>query len=205
MKNGIFIIAIIFFSFLSYCSNAQNTSGKEPKAKNYIISNISYPIPNFSYEHGSTLGVVYHRMFSNKFGANISYSKTTIILNKDDLDEVENAMTYGENIATNIALYNSGNIGFTYRTTAGKRQVLLGAAGLNYKSFKHNATEHVDYHDDTALISKFHFSSFKEFGFYASLDYLFFITDGFAIGIHGATEVSPNMITNVGGSLAYRF
>jgi len=205
MKNRVFIIAIIFFSFLSYLSNAQDTSdNKEPSSKNYFMSNISYSnlIHN---DNGSAIGIVYHRMFSDKFGANTSYSRVSTHGRYTSHYTIENN-SIDKIIFGNMTSSHSINIGLTYRATAGRHE-LLGTAGLNYQYVYYNYIRDIHFTDNNEFdLSQVH-DSFTGYGFYNSLDYLFFITKEFAVGIHGAYEHSASSlsIANAGVSLAYRF
>jgi len=146
-------------------------------------------------------------MFFDKFGANVSYSKATAQdteMNFTQNDSIRNAIIEGKNVAFDVALYHSANIGLTYRTTAGDRHELLAGAGLNYKSLMYNYVYSVQSSEHASTIENYYYSS-KEVGFFLSLDYLFYVAKDFAIGVHGAIEGSPNKLSNVGVSLGYRF
>jgi len=204
MKNNLFVLPIILLSLLTYSSNAQ-----EANSKNYVLSNISYAFFGTGDVSGSAIGVAYHHMFFDKFGANISYSKATAhssgLLDFYEDYTIENVNTSGENIAFNVSLYNSANVGLTYRVTANSRHELLAGAGLNYKSLKYNYPSFVGQSEDVLTIYNYDYNSSREAGFYVSLDYLFFVTESFSVGIHGAYENTPNVVTSAGLSLGCRF
>lgn len=202
MKNRLFTLMVIIFSFVSYSSDAQ-----EAGSKNYLLSNISYSFFGSGDLSGSAIGITYHRMFLDKFGANISYSKATARggrINFTQNDSIRNVIIDGNSAAFEVASYHSANIGLTYRTTAGERHALLAGAGLNYKSLIDNYLYSIQNNNHTVTIGNYYYSS-KEIGFHVSLDYLFFVAKDFAIGIHGAMEISPNILSNAGISLGYRF
>ncbi len=202
MKNRLLTFTVIIFSFVSYSSDAQ-----EADSKNYLLSNISYSFFGSGDLSGSAIGITYHRMFLDKFGANISYSKATAQGGRayfTQNDSIPNVIIDGSSPAFEIALYHSANIGLTYRTTAGERHALLAGAGLNYKSLIDNYIYNIQNSEHASTIENYYHSS-KEVGFHVSLDYLFFVAKDFAIGIHGAMEISPNILSNAGISLGYRF
>lgn len=220
MKNRLLYLYIIFLSFLSYSSDAQEVSDKDSSSKNYIISNISYSFIGartfnsssslLPYVSGSSIRIVYHHMFFNNLGANISYSKTTGLSKFNHLQDYTTGnanIISDDNVAFNTSLHHSANIGLTYRNTAGKRHELLTAVGLSYKYLRYNSIGdmHHNYVDNVVTIKNYDYYSSKEVEFYLSLDYLFFVTKGFAIGIHGAYEQSHLPIANIGISLGYRF
>lgn len=204
MKNKIFIIVTIFFSFLSYFSNAQEVSEKESSSKNYFISNISYANLKHS-ANGSAMGIAYHRMFFDKFGANTSYSRIT----SHELGGYHYSLPndISHKIGAKMTSSHSMNIGLTYRTIANTSHELLAAVGFNYQYVYYNYVEN-DIHlaDGWVNLSQV-YDNFSGHGLYFSLDYLYFITKEFALGIHGAYEYSPSSfsIANAGISLAYRF
>jgi len=220
MKNKLLTLCIAFFTCLSYSSNAQDVSDKDSNSKNYIISNISHSFIGsrtfnsssslLPYESGSTIGIVYHRMFFKNLGANVSYSKTTGLSKFNHLQSYTTGnanIISDENVAFNSSLHHSANIGLTYRNAVGTRHELLTAVGLSYKHLRYNSIgdTHFNYADNVATIMSYDYHSSKEISFYLSLDYLFFITKGFGIGVHGAYEDSFLSIASIGASLAYRF
>lgn len=203
MHKNIFIITV-FFSLLSYFSNAQELSDKESSAKNYFMSSISYTNSKY-FEDGSSIGIAYHRMFSDKFGANASYSKATTH------EVVGTYYSYsvsevGHEIDWKMTSCHSANIGLTYRTVANRNHELLTTLGFNYQYVYYNYIKDIHLSDDSVNLALV-YDSFGGYGVYFSLDYLYFITKEFAVGIHGAYEYSPSAfsIANAGVSLAYRF
>jgi len=206
MKNNKLILGITLLVLFTYSSNAQETN-----SKNYVLSNISYAFFGTGDISGSAVGVAYHHMFLDKFGANISYSKASAHSSDSrsfpEDYTIENADERGNNFAFDISSYNSANIGLTYRTIANPRHELLAGAGLNYKSTKNNYPNATSYnHDDnTITILHYTFEGYRDIGFYISFDYLFFIKEHFSIGIHAAYENTPDVLTSVGLSLGCRF
>lgn len=196
---------------LSITINAQTTN---VDAKNYVLTNVSYAFFGTGDLSGSSLGINYHRMITNRFGLNAGYSKASGngsgIINLIDGYRLREVNTTGENIAFETGNYNSLNLGLTYKILNGTHQNLLLGGGLNYKSLHYNYVNSAYFEsqpDGTTdvYITGTEYNNEKEIGYFISVDYLVFFKSGFGLGVHASVENSDNILSKVGASLAYKF
>lgn len=207
MRNIICVISLLFF-FLGATAQTGYLVPSNPTSKykkNYFLTHLDYTFMGTGDIKGKSLGATYTRMVYKNIGVSASYRQTKAYGRaynevKGTNVSYELSAEVGESIKIHKAMYDSYNLGLTYRVNDGLKHKLLLSAGFNVK--------HMDYQyvsrSQNKVVSGIRFWNEWSPNGYASLDYLYFFRKDIALGVHASLE-GGNIIIGTGVSLGTRF
>lgn len=160
---------------------------------------------------GTSLGVNYARILYKRLGVHGGLLKSTGSGNFLPEGTVINVSRVGSNTSSNIATYNTVNLGVVYRATDGTKQSLFLKGGVSYNSIRNNRVDSfgtprdIDIPDGSIEVFSYSLVRATNIALHIMIDYQQYIDDNFFLGLHLASYPGEDIHSHAGVSLGLRF